>query len=152
MRRLALHVLSALALAAASLPASAYTLSDTYYEDTASSAGVCPDGYQCTISLPLPAALTGKLLTIEWIDCSGQTGAGPISNVSYFVNDGSSASNRRYHGLSFERTPGSNVFSWNKPVKFKITGGPPRVFNIGFTGPNTWWSITCGIVGTISNQ
>ncbi len=156
MRSLAIHAVSAAALLAVSMPASAYVLSGTYYEDSVNLPSSCNNFTGCTAQFPLPAATAGKILNLRSISCFG-TLTGALIRGHFFLTDGQEAGNdinpRRYQGLAMPgRGPGQ--FSWREQVDIKVGGGPPRVINIfmlkDFGGGS--WGASCTITGELSSQ
>lgn len=135
---------------AISTPAGAVTISGTMYEDTVSAQ--CSTTLDCIVQFPLSSAIAGKFLNVEDISCSGIIGK-PFRAGMLFLTDGGLTNIRRKRGLTLAGPNLLGNFSWHEAVKFKISGGPPRVLNIEmFTSESTSTSGECTIVGTISAQ
>lgn len=150
MRALFPHIASAVAVLVAAAPASAYTISGTYYEDQIPV--TCTAVSSCSYAFFLPSALTGKLLTITSLSCRGSV-TRPLGTGRMEISDGGS-NPRRAQSLTMDQTPTTGgLVSWREPVEMKVTGGPPRQIDLYFTFDNTTnVSMNCAIVGVISNN
>lgn len=146
MNRIA-YLLAALGVAT-STPAFAYTLSDDYFEQEGY--GNCLSGDYCAVEFPqLPAALTGKFLTVTEVSCFVRA-TQPLNYVQLAITDAGS-NVRRERNLNGNRFSGS--FSFNQQVRLKVAGGPPRQLRIYLgTNVNSSTSGDCTIVGTVTNQ
>jgi len=148
MARLGLKVVVASAVLLSAMPASAITLSGTYYEDQIPV--VCTAVTSCSYAFFLPSALTGKFLTVTSLSCRGSVSR-PLGTGRMEISDGGS-NPRRAQSLSMDQTPtAAGLVSWREQVEMKVTGGPPRQIDLYFTfdGPTTV-SLACAIVGTVS--
>lgn len=148
MRNATLHA-AALALLACTSPASALTISGTYFED--SGINVCSSN--CTGATVLfnvfPAQLNGKFVNLTEIGCF-MTASQAVTGMAVYVTD-NGGNSRREHPLN--ATNRSGFWSFREPINFKITGGPPRQPSFFFqTNVGATLSARCTIVGTISDQ
>lgn len=150
MKRIA-GLLAAATCAFGAGPVSALTISGTYYEDSV--AANCGTAIGCTADFPLSSAISGKLLNLEHMSCLGFVNK-PFSQGLMYLSDGDGINLRRFYGLSLVGPNAGGFFSWHEEVKYKITGGPPRVLNVAMnaTAVADWSAVRCMIVGTISAQ
>lgn len=135
--------------AAASTPASAATVSGTYFEESAS-VDCSSNVFNCVIRFAqLPSTLTGKLLTITEISCTVYAAQVLLQGYMYVTDAG--ANLRRQHAFAVARASGYS--SLVEPVNFKITGGPPRqLFVYLHQEPVGTMFAECTVVGSISDQ
>lgn len=135
--------------AAASTPASAATVSGTYFEESAS-VDCSSNVFNCVIRFAqLPSTLTGKLLTITEISCTVYAAQVLLQGYMYVTDAGSNL--RRQHAFAVARASGYS--SLVEPVNFKITGGPPRqLFVYLHQEPVGTMFAECTVVGSISDQ
>jgi len=141
--------LSALALAAMSMPASALTLSGTYYEDSADA--TCTAGQACTFNFAqFPAATAGKFIIIEFVSC-GMLTYSTWDYAAFWISD-AGANLRRKQYISTTRSSG--LQSIMQQVKIKISGGPPRqpVIKTSVVSNSDGHQGTCTIVGTVTSE
>lgn len=154
MRSLIVRAASVLALLWACAPASAYTLSGTYYEDTIVLPNSCDNFTACTAKFQLPAATAGKFFYLRTAACFG-TVQGELVRGHFYLSDGLSDENaRRYQGLALPGR-GPNQFSWREDLNIKVAGGPPRVINIFMlknVGGGAWTTVNCSIIGELADQ
>jgi len=140
-------LLVAPSIAAMPLPASAITISGTYYEDTQSTG--CNSDPNCAVDFAqFPSTLTGMFVTITEVSCDYYSDQ-PLTEVFLGVTD-AGAGFRRPHHIT---VPG-NAGNWTFGAKmtFKITGGPPRAPRLRLVSASGIINAGCTIVGTISNQ
>lgn len=141
---------ASLALLALTLqPARAITISGTYYEDTTDAS--CPSTTSsCVLYFAaLPSSTTGQLLTVNEIGCYTYFGL-PFAGGTLEITDAGSNPRRphyvegsRYSGVSFVQ----------RPLNYKIAGGPPRQLRFTVLATtNTTFYAKCTIVGTLSAQ
>lgn len=150
MCRLAICAASALALMAAATPAAAFTLSGSYYEDSASN--TC-NSSSCDIAIPLPAALTGSLLTLIDVGCIGFARK-PLNQIGLLIADSPAGTNlRRSRPLNVPSQSALGNFSFSQQITYKITGGPPRhiLVRLSQEGSDAI-SASCAISGAVSAQ
>jgi len=154
MRSLIRHAASALAVLCTVVPASAYTLSGTYYEDTIVLPSSCDNFTACIARFELPAATAGQFLYLRTAACFG-TVTGQLVRGHIYLSDGLASENaRRFQGLALPGR-GTGQFSWREDVNIKISGGPPRVINIFMlkdVGGGAWTSVNCSIIGELADQ
>lgn len=141
------------AMAMIGLPqlAAATTISGSYFEDTAPYS--CVNTLVCGASFPtMPSALTGKFVEIESMNCrvSGQVA---VAGIDFFITDEGSADFRRSQYL--DPPVGAGYRTFNRPIRLKVAGGPPRQLRLALTLAATSNVATfgeCNIVGTITTQ
>lgn len=146
MRSIALPGTAAIALLAA-VPASALTISGTYYEDQANRTCVTTNYCEAQFTLPSVAGF----VNLEQVSCSGLVGAQVVSGQIFISDAGSNK--RRYQFLSMTGVQGAGQFSSAEPVKMKVAAGPPRVVHLGiYVSSTLTWTFSCSVVGTLSTQ
>jgi len=155
MLRLACLSAAALAPLALALPASAVTLSGSYYEDQAAiscGTGTGADGPRkdCTMRFALPSATNGQFLFVEYVACRGSSNFS-LESGEIFLSDGVGVSERRRQPLGLNGTYLGGRFNFREEVQMKVTGGPPRMVNItivqqGLGSMGLWCAITGKLV------
>lgn len=129
------------------VPASAVTVSGTYYEDT--SLADCANAEACRMDFPLTAVSSGYFLTLTEIGCSGITASQVIQLAISISDNGSNV--RRIKPLD----PGTpfTTFSLSDHFTYKVAGGPPRVVSVSIQQKTTGRILVgCMITGTLSPQ
>lgn len=148
-QRISTVVITALA-AAASTPAVAVTVSDTYYEDqvevNCSSASFCDAHFSL-------AAIPGKFLNLHFAACGG-TPPGEVTTGSLRISDtASGSSSRRLQVLGLVGYTGPGTFSVRDQFEYKVAGGSPRYVHVQIAATTAGsWNMKCAITGEISTQ
>lgn len=144
-----IYMLAALGITVSG-PASALTISASYYEDqlevSCSSASFCDAVFSMS-------AIAGKFLNIHFVACAG-TAPGSITTGSLAISDlPTGAGYRRLQPLGFVGYRGPGSFSVRDQVEYKVTGGSPRHVDVqlGSTAPGSW-NLKCTITGELSTQ
>jgi len=142
--------LTVLAVAMGSSPASAYTLSGTYYEDQATK--TCNGGTNCQISFPLPSATAGQFVNVRFVSCEVST-AQTISGGVVFISDGAGQNVRRRQALAVAGNQVGQLTTFRNEIEMKVTGGPPREITVSlYAASSTSWTVGCSITGSVSPQ
>lgn len=129
------------------LPASAVTVSGTYYEDT-NSIG-CNVAGPCNLDFAqFPTSLNGMFVTITEVSCDYYA-AQPLTEVILGITD-AGANFRRPHHITVAGNAGNWTFGAR--MTFKVAGGPPRMPRLLLIVPSGIINAGCTIVGTISSQ
>lgn len=136
----------------AAVPAPAATISGTYFEDQ--TVVSCSGVLSCLAWFALPAATTGKFLTLHAISCAGIV-TKPLSSGRFWLTDNNpgTTGSRRRHNLSMTGKEAAGQFSFWENVEYKVAGGPPRIINLQInTGVAANFNLECSIVGELTTQ
>lgn len=150
--RLTRYGLTVFALLAIASPASALTLSGTYYEDQLHV--VCTSQSYCMVAFPLPSAIAGKFLNVHVIACSGGV-PGQMRQGEVAITDSAAGLGmRRLQPLALAGRPVvGGVMDWRQDIELKVSGGPPRHILVTLTSPTVGnWSILCAMTGEVTTQ
>lgn len=140
---------AACAMAITAQNASAVTISGTYYEDGKSTNCILESF--CLVSFPLSSTITGKLLNVHFVACSG-TAPGSLVDGRIFISD-TGANQRRTQPLEVVGRQVGAFFNFRNEIEYKVTGGPPRQLDL-YVVANASGSFTlyCMITGEITTQ
>jgi len=140
------------ALCGLASPASALTVSGTYYEDQRTV--TCTGASFCIVAFPLASSIAGKFLNVHVVACSGGV-PGTMRQGEIAVADSAEGeAMRRLQPLGLTGRPVvAGVIDWRQDIEMKVSGGPPRHILVTLTSPTTGnWSLLCAITGAISPQ
>lgn len=147
----------ALALVGGASPASAVTISGSYYEDQAAiscGSGLPPDGPRkdCTMRFALPSSTGGQFLFVEQVACRSSSNFS-LESSEIFLSDGVGINERRRQPLGMNGTFRGSWSNFREEIQMKVAGGSPRMINITVVqsgqGSMGLW---CAITGTLVPQ